>query len=80
MRGPASLPDIIVLSAPEIQRIEMRRAFSASAVTILQFTEAIANIPDDFAGIHQSMHAHDRLHAEKRAFVAEMGRLAREPK
>jgi hypothetical protein len=68
--------DLIPLDAPDVQRIEMRRAFYSGAITILQYTWQLAASPD----VIGSMRTLDRLHAEKTAFIAEMERLAREPK
>lgn len=68
--------DVIPLDAPPIQHIEMRRAFYAGAIAILQFTKKIADIPDEREGMQML----ERLHVEKRAFMAEMDRLAKEPK
>jgi hypothetical protein len=68
--------DVIPLDAPPIQHVEMRRAFYSGAIAILQFTEQIAEIPDERAGMQML----ERLHIEKRAFINEMDRLAKEQK
>lgn len=68
--------DVIPLTAPSIQHVEMRRAFYSGAIAILQYTEQIGEIPDELTGMRML----ERLHIEKRAFINEMDRLAKEPK
>ena len=70
---------VIPLDAPPAQHADMRRAFYTGAVTILEFTEVISNTTDDALGMYQGIRMLERLHVEKRAFIAEMERLAREP-
>ncbi|MGF6986504.1 hypothetical protein QFZ99_006045 [Paraburkholderia atlantica] len=59
---------VIPLRASRAQHSDMRMAFYTGACAILEFTTAIAEIPD----INQGVRLLDRLHAEKRAFLHEM--------
>jgi hypothetical protein len=68
--------NVIPLDASDIQRTEMRRAFYAGAIALIDITSAIAEIPDENTGVRIL----ERLHVEKHAFLNEINRLAKEQK
>jgi hypothetical protein len=67
---------VIPLSAPPAQYMDMRMAFYAGAVMILEATEKIAAIGNDNTCVEML----ERLHVERRAFLREMQIRNREPK
>lgn len=67
---------VVPLNASDIQRTEMRRAFYAGAIAVIDITSAIAEIPDENIGVRIL----ERLHVEKHAFLNEINRLAKERK
>ena len=66
---------VVPLDASPLQHVEMRRAFYAGAIAVIDITAAIADIPDCSVGVRIL----ERLHDEKHAFLYELRQYSKGP-